>query len=71
MGRSKRILVIDLSVILRENLARLADVAPTQIVVQSEETDWGLVGGDFRDAMDAEKKELEDEALKDQDLVEA
>jgi hypothetical protein len=73
MARSKRhIVLVDLSG-LQENFARLVDIAPTHFVVQSEETDWSLVGGDFRAAMDAEKKKLEDEALndRDEDLVEA
>lgn len=39
--------------IVRESAARLSDVAPTSFRVLSEESDWGLVGGDLRDAADA------------------
>jgi hypothetical protein len=31
----------------------MSDVAPTYFRVLSEESDWGLVGGDLRDAADA------------------
>ncbi len=39
--------------IFAESLARLADIAPAEMaVVLSEESDWGLVGGDLRDAIE-------------------
>ena len=57
---------------LREAFARLADVAPDRITVLTEDSDWGLVGGDFRAAMEAEAAELEKPAEGDrEELVEA
>ena len=43
---------------IRDGIARLADVAPNELVVLSEESDWGLVGGDLRDAMASETREI-------------
>jgi hypothetical protein len=57
---------------LRDGLARLADVAPVEIVVLSEDTDWGLVGGDLRNAIEAESNRPQPPAPRDrEELVEA
>lgn len=58
---------------LKDGLARLADVAPTSITVLTEESDWGLVGGDLRDAMDSEHSDHDDDPPADDrhELVEA
>lgn len=53
-----------------DGLARLADVAPTEIVVLSEESDWGLVGGDLREAIETAAPANEDSAAREE-LVEA
>jgi hypothetical protein len=58
---------------LRAACARLVDIAPTEIVVDSEESDWGLVGGDLQKAMEEAQNEVAPQALhsQDEDLVEA
>jgi hypothetical protein len=57
---------------LLESFARLADVAPTEMVVLSEETDWGLIGGDLRYAMDLVESEIANPISEDhEELVEA
>ena len=57
---------------IRDGLARLADVAPNELVVLSEESDWGLVGGDLRDAIESETREIDAPASDDcEELVEA
>lgn len=43
---------------IRDGLARLAGVAPHELVVLSEESDLGLVGGDLRDAIASETREI-------------
>lgn len=58
--------------ILCNSIARLTDVAPTYMVVLTEETDWLLVGGDLRAAIDTVKQDPEVRAaLEDDELVEA
>ena len=55
--------------LLRDGLARLADVAPAEFVILTEESDWGLVGGDLRAAIESTD---EDPTLEDrEELVEA
>jgi hypothetical protein len=57
---------------LRDGLARLADVAPNEIVVLSEESDWGLVGSDLRDAIKSQLAETAPpESDRPEELVEA
>lgn len=55
--------------ILLENVARLADVAPTEMIVLREETDWAFIGGDFADAV--EEIEVTEPHLIDKEVVEA
>lgn len=74
MARAKKHIWISFSgEVLLESLARLSDVAPTEFVALSEETDWSLIGGDLRDAMDAEKGEIADDGASEEheDVVEA
>jgi hypothetical protein len=56
---------------LCDGLARLADVAPTEIVVLTEESDWGLVGGDLRDAMEQQADQSATPVVEADELVEA
>jgi hypothetical protein len=57
---------------LLQALARLAGVAPTEITVLSEDSDWGLVGGDLRNAMETAEAKMDEPASDDrEELVEA
>lgn len=36
-----------------DGLARIADIAPDQITVFTEDSDWAFLGGDFKAAIDS------------------
>lgn len=61
--------------ILVDNTARMVDVAPTEMTVLQEDTDWMAVGGDFAEAL--EEIASDDPAVRaivqppDEELVEA
>lgn len=58
--------------VIRDGFARLADIDPPEMLVMSEESDWGLVGGDLRDAIDTVTGESVQPVTNDADeLVEA
>lgn len=57
---------------MSDGLARLADVAPNEFIVLSEDSDWGLVGGDLREAIESEAPEIDQPTSDDhEELVEA
>lgn len=44
--------------VVLDGVARLADVAPTEMIVLHEATDWLLVGGDFAEAVGEASEEV-------------
>jgi hypothetical protein len=55
-----------------EAFASLADIAPPGFTFLSEESDWGLVGGDLRDAMDSAQSRIAEPHVENHEaLVEA
>ena len=60
---------------LFDGLARLVDIAPTSFVVFSEDSDWGFMGRDIRDAMDtmiaADQRLQPSLPFEEEELVEA
>lgn len=55
MSRSTQITVVAQA--LTDGIASLVNIAPTEMVVFTEEGDWALVGGDFRSAIDTVAEE--------------
>ena len=70
MGRLTK---VDAKITLVNSFARLADVGPVQLILYTEENDWGLVGAELRAAVDAIAAEQADKTTDDRDgeLVEA
>ncbi len=56
---------------LRDGVASLSDVSPVEFEVLPEESDWGLVGGDLRDAMEEAQPEVDEPVDDRTELVEA
>lgn len=58
-----------------DGLGRLVDIAPPEFVVFTEESDWGFLGGDLKDAIDtliASDQRLQPSLpFEDDELVEA
>ena len=61
MGRKRTTVFVSS---LSDGLASLVDVAPREMTVFTEESDWAFVGGDFTDAIDTVVSE--DERLQPQ-----